>query len=103
MGFTTYPEATELLITADGGGSNGTRARLWKVSVQQLADELGLKIMATGLELAMLLTPYPQFFAIPLTALFVAVTFTAHLVFGVALGLVTKWWARRWKLAVARH
>jgi len=45
MGSTTYPEATELLITADGGGSNGTRARLWKVSVQQLAEELGLKIM----------------------------------------------------------
>ena len=56
-------------------------------------------LLATGLELAMLLTPYPQFFAIPLTALFVAVTFTAHLVFGVALGLVTKWWAVRWPLA----
>jgi len=44
MGSRTYPEATELLITADGGGSNGTRARLWKVCVQQLANELGLKI-----------------------------------------------------------
>jgi hypothetical protein len=54
-------------------------------------------MLATGLELAMLLTPYPQFFAIPVTALFVAVTFTAHLVFGVALGLVTKWWAGRWR------
>jgi hypothetical protein len=53
-------------------------------------------LLATGLELAMLLTPYPQFFAIPLTGLFVAVTFTAHLVFGVALGIVTKWWAVRW-------
>ncbi len=53
-------------------------------------------LLATGLELAMLLTPYPQFFAIPMTALFVAVTFTAHLVFGVALGIVTKWWATRW-------
>jgi hypothetical protein len=52
-------------------------------------------LLATGLELAMLLTPYPQFFAIPLTALFVAVTITAHLVFGVVLGLLTKWWARR--------
>jgi hypothetical protein len=50
-------------------------------------------LLATGLELAMLLTPYPQFFTIPLTALFVAVTLTAHLVFGVVLGLVTKWWA----------
>jgi hypothetical protein len=53
-------------------------------------------LLAMGLELAMLLTPYPQFFAIPLTALFVAVTLTAHLVFGAALGLVTKWWAVRW-------
>lgn len=52
-------------------------------------------LLATGLELAMLLIPYPQFFAIPLTALFVAVTFTAHIVFGVVLGLVTKWWATR--------
>ena len=56
-------------------------------------------LLATGLELAMLLTPYPQFFAIPLTALFIAATLTAHLVFGVALGLVTKWWAVRWTLA----
>jgi hypothetical protein len=56
-------------------------------------------LLATGLELAMLLTLYPQFFAIPLTALFVAVTFTAHLVFGVVLGLVTKWGAMRWPLA----
>lgn len=44
MGSKTYPGATELLITADGGGSNGSRARLWKVCLQQLADELGLKI-----------------------------------------------------------
>lgn len=60
-------------------------------------------LLATGLELAMLLTPYPQFFAIPVTGLFVAVTLTAHLVFGVALGLVTKWWAVRWELAGASH
>jgi hypothetical protein len=51
-------------------------------------------LLATGIELAMLLTPYPQFFAIPLTALFVGVTMAAHLIFGVALGLVTKWGAR---------
>ena len=36
--------ATELLITADGGGSNGSRVRLWKVQLQQLATELGLTI-----------------------------------------------------------
>jgi hypothetical protein len=39
-----YPHARELLITADGGGSNGSRSRLWKVSLQQLADDLGVRI-----------------------------------------------------------
>jgi hypothetical protein len=36
-----YPQATRLLITADGGGSNGYRLRLWKVALQKLADETG--------------------------------------------------------------
>ena len=45
MGQPTYPRATELLITADGGGSNGSRARRWKVELQRLADEAGLRIM----------------------------------------------------------
>ncbi|EDN72629.1 transposase [Beggiatoa sp. SS] len=44
MGKTVYPNATELLITADSGGSNGTRVRLWKVALQKLANEIGLKI-----------------------------------------------------------
>jgi len=44
MGRKTYPEARELLITADGGGSNGSRTRLWKVALQRLADATGLKI-----------------------------------------------------------
>jgi transposase len=44
MGRRTYPEARELLITADGGGSNGSRTRLWKVALQRLADTTGLKI-----------------------------------------------------------
>jgi transposase len=44
MGSATYPEATELLVTADGGGSNGSRNRLWKVALQGLADETGLRI-----------------------------------------------------------
>jgi len=43
MGQRLYPDAEELLITADSGGSNGSRPRLWKVSVQRLADELGLR------------------------------------------------------------
>ena len=45
MGKQHYPNATELLITADGGGSNGSRVRLWKLALQALADELGIKII----------------------------------------------------------
>jgi hypothetical protein len=44
MGAATYPAATELLIVADGGGSNGARSRLWPVELQRLADETGLHI-----------------------------------------------------------
>jgi hypothetical protein len=44
MGQQRFPRARELLITADGGGSNGNRNRLWKVSLQELADELGMKL-----------------------------------------------------------
>jgi transposase len=44
MGRPRYPQATELLITADGGGSNSGRCRLWKVALQCLADESGLSI-----------------------------------------------------------
>jgi hypothetical protein len=44
MGSELYPEAGELLVTADGGGSNGIRCRLWKVALQELADETGLRI-----------------------------------------------------------
>ena len=36
-----YPHARELVITADGGGSNGSRLRIWKLSLQKLADETG--------------------------------------------------------------
>ena len=44
MGSQVYPQAKRLLITADGGGSNGSRCRLWKVELQRLADEIGLHI-----------------------------------------------------------
>jgi Rhodopirellula transposase DDE domain len=44
MGRPIYPQAKELLVTADGGGSNGSRTRLWKVTVQALADQIGLRI-----------------------------------------------------------
>jgi hypothetical protein len=44
MGRATYPDARELLVTADGGGSNGSRNRLWKTELQKLADATGLAI-----------------------------------------------------------
>jgi hypothetical protein len=42
MGRGRFPRAARLLVTADGGGSNGSRNRLWKVALQQVADETGL-------------------------------------------------------------
>jgi hypothetical protein len=44
MGSKVYPKAKELLITADSGGSNGIRLRLWKVALQELADVIGLRL-----------------------------------------------------------
>lgn len=44
MGRRAYPSAKELLITADGGGSNGSRVRLWKIALHKLAQELGLHL-----------------------------------------------------------
>ena len=44
MGAEVYPQATALLITADGGGSNSSRSRVWKVALQHLADESGVQI-----------------------------------------------------------
>jgi transposase len=44
MGEPSYPKAKRLLITADAGGSNGSRVRLWKWELQNLADETGLEI-----------------------------------------------------------
>ena len=44
-----YPNARRLLITADGGGSNGYRLRLWKVGLQKLANATGLSILVCHL------------------------------------------------------
>jgi transposase len=44
MGQQAYPKSTSLLITADGGGSNGSRVRLWKLELQKFADESALSI-----------------------------------------------------------
>ncbi len=44
MGRERYPKADRLMITADGGGSNGTRVRLWKIKLQEFADATGLTL-----------------------------------------------------------
>jgi hypothetical protein len=44
MGCARFPRASELLITADGGGSNSSRSRLWKVALQGLANQLDMKL-----------------------------------------------------------
>ncbi len=44
MGEQKYPNAKQLMITCDGGGSNGRRNRLWKTSLQEFANETGLEI-----------------------------------------------------------
>jgi hypothetical protein len=44
MGKACYPQAQAVLSTADGGGSNASRNRLWKVELQKLADEIGITI-----------------------------------------------------------
>jgi hypothetical protein len=49
-------------------------------------------VFAVGLEIGLLLTPYAQFFSIAVTPTFIAVTLTAHLIFGAVMG----WAARRW-------
>ncbi len=54
-------------------------------------------LMAAGLELGMLFTPYPGVFGIPLTTRFVVVTLTAHIIFGVVMGLTAR---RLWRKAL---
>ena len=44
VGRVRYPQADRIMITADGGGSNGSRVRLWKIELQKLADETGLAL-----------------------------------------------------------
>jgi hypothetical protein len=68
-------------------GDASRRSWLWAV------------LFATGLELAMLFTPYTTFFGIHMTTRFVIVTLLAHVIFGVALGLLAKWLAERWPTA----
>ncbi len=49
LGADRYPQATQLHITADGGGSNGSRVRLWRVELQHLANQTGLTISVSHL------------------------------------------------------
>lgn len=49
VGRQIYPEATKLLIAADGGGSNGSKVRLWKLELSKFAAETGLEITVTHL------------------------------------------------------
>ncbi len=44
MGSVAYAGSKRLLVTADGGGSNSSRSRLWKLELQGLADELGVQV-----------------------------------------------------------
>jgi transposase len=49
MGRANYPQATQLMITADGGGSNGSRVRLWKTQLQDFCNEIGLPVVVSHL------------------------------------------------------
>ena len=53
MGSARYPRATELMITADGGGSNSSRNRLWKIVAAELGDQ-------TGADPSMYVTSHPE-------------------------------------------
>jgi hypothetical protein len=52
-------------------------------------------LMAVGIELGMLLTPYSQMFSIPVTLSFIIVTLSAHAIFGVSLGTSSRWMAKQ--------
>ena len=47
MGRANYPQATQLMVTADGGGSNGSRVRLWKTQLQNFCNEIGLPVVVS--------------------------------------------------------
>ena len=53
-------------------------------------------VMAVAIEIGLLASPYTKFFDIPMSVLFVAVTLTAHVIFGAAMGLsIRRWWPRQ--------
>jgi hypothetical protein len=69
------------------------RARAWK-------PILWATLMAVGIEVCLLVSPYADFFGIHMTARFVVVTLLAHVVFGLGMGAHVAWHARRWRLPV---
>ena len=69
------------------------RARTWWWGV----------LMAVGLEVFMLATPYTSFFGIGMTTRFVVVTLTAHLIFGLVMGILTRGWARNWPMPLVNQ
>ena len=88
MGRERYPEMTRLMITADGGGSNGSRLRLWKMALQKLADETGLTIQVchyppgtskwNKIEHRMFCFITQNWRAMPLVSLYVAIALIAN-------------------------
>ena len=88
IGRARYPGMSHLMITADGGGSNGSRLRLWKWSLQQLADETGLTIQVchyppgtskwNKIEHRMFCFITQNWRAMPLVSLYVAIALIAN-------------------------
>jgi len=88
IGRARYLGMSRLMITADGGGSNGSRLRLWKWSLQQLADETGLTIQVchyppgtskwNKIEHRMFCFITQNWRAMPLVSLYVAIALIAH-------------------------
>ena len=88
IGRARYPGMSRLMITADGGGSNGSRLRLWKWSLQQLADETGLTIQVchyppgtskwNKIEHRMFCFITQNWRAMPLVSLYVAIALIAN-------------------------
>src|SRR5262249_37253216 len=93
---TTYSTGTTLLGWAYHFSNGATIGVMYLALIgdAQVRHWAWAVLVAVGLELGMLLTPYPKMFDIPVTAHFVLVTMAAHAVFGVCLGLVAKGLAR---------
>ena len=72
----------------------GMRRKVWM-------PVLWATLMAVGIEIGLLISPYASFFHIQMTTRFVVVTVLAHVIFGIGLGLYFGWHGRRWTVAAA--